>query len=137
MRQFQIPWTALTLAALMPVHGAMAQSFQSPSGNIHCMHLAGDPEFLRCDIGAFTPSYPVRPADCEQDYGFAFELAPTGAGYLVCAGDTVNDPAAPVLAYGDILEMGAFVCQSERAGMNCRNATGGGFFISRRRQSVF
>jgi hypothetical protein len=49
----------------------------------------------------------------------------------VCAGDTVLDPAARVLAYNTVTAVSVFRCQSATDGMTCTNTrTGHGFFLS-------
>nr|WP_297971004.1 DUF6636 domain-containing protein [uncultured Amaricoccus sp.] len=40
-------------------------------------------------------------------------------------------------AYGRALDFRDIFCQSSRNGLECRNADGHGFFLSRARQSVF
>jgi hypothetical protein len=51
---------------------------------------------------------PRRPADCELDYGGAFEMTPKGPAARICHGDTVMDKALPVLAYGEVWQRGGF-----------------------------
>jgi hypothetical protein len=111
--------------------------FRSPTGNIHCAIFAGDWTVARCDLAEFTPSFPLRPADCDLDWGFAFEVAIRGPAGPVCAGDTVRDPASPILDYGRSVKMGGITCTSERTGMTCVNLDGHGFSVARARQSVF
>jgi len=138
------PAAALALAAMVaamlaapPAHAQDYLTFRSPSGNIHCALMRGDWTGARCDIMEMTPSFAVPPADCELDWGHAFEVAAAGAGQPVCAGDTVADPGAPVLPYGRAVSLGGVTCSSERTGMTCRNAEGHGFSLSRARQRVF
>ena len=78
-----IPFRILSGLALMLTAGAaMAQSsaasFQSPSKNIACQYFDYDKEnTLRCDISVMETK-PRRPADCELDYGGAFEMNAKG-----------------------------------------------------------
>ncbi len=63
-------------------HPAHAQSgptgFQSPSKNIACQYFDYDKQnTLRCDISAMETK-PRRPADCDLDYGGAFEMNAKG-----------------------------------------------------------
>lgn len=109
--------------------------FRSPSNNIHCLMSSGDWNGVRCDIGNFTPSY--ADSSCDLDFGFAFEVGPTGSGFPVCAGDTVRDDSNPVLNYGQRYTFGGVTCVSETTGMTCTNASGRGFYLSRARQRVF
>jgi hypothetical protein len=87
----------------------------------------------RCDIKRRSWSPPARPASCppEVDYGQGMEVGGSGAGTLVCAGDTTLDPTAPSLAYGSETVIGRFQCSSRRSGLTCTEVeTGHGFFIS-------
>ena len=76
----RIPFLGLSALFLtLTAGGATAQSgptgFQSPSKNITCQYFEYDKEkSLRCDIAAMETK-PRRPADCELDYGGAFESA--------------------------------------------------------------
>lgn len=130
----------LALPLLLTALPAAAQdyvTFQAPSRNIHCAIYAYEPAEARCDIDEYTPSFPTRPSWCEQDYGFAFAIGRAGAGEPICAGDTVKDPAAPVLPYGQSVTFAGFTCSSAQSGMTCMNAQGHGFTLSRRAQRVF
>lgn len=131
--------TAL-FALLLPALPAAAQGiawFQSPSGNIHCMIGDWEGGYARCDIDEYTPSFPHRPDWCEQDYGFGFDVGPLDPGMVVCAGDTVKEPSAFVLEYGQSITMGRVTCTSARTGMTCTNPEGHGFTVARARQQVF
>jgi hypothetical protein len=67
----------LTIAG--PSHAQSSPAgFQSPSKNIACQYFDYDRQnILRCDIAA-TETKPRRPADCELDYGGAFEMNARG-----------------------------------------------------------
>ena len=54
-----------------------------------------------------------------------------------CAGDTVYDPRAPVLAYGSTWSLAGLSCASRATGLTCRNRDGHGFFLSRASWRVF
>ncbi|QYK40072.1 MAG: hypothetical protein KF887_11465 [Paracoccaceae bacterium] len=127
--------------ALAPVAAAAqdAVQFQSPTGNIHCYMFAGDGDWwgARCDILEATRSFPQAPADCDLDWGHAFEVPSRGRAAPVCAGDTVAMPGSPVLGYGQSVSLGGVLCTSERSGMTCQNREGRGFTLSRARQAVF
>jgi hypothetical protein len=58
---------------------------------------------------------PRRPADCDLEWGHAFELASKGSGTRLCYSDTVIDKALPVLAYGEVWQRGGFTCKSEQS----------------------
>jgi hypothetical protein len=126
----------LTLAG-----AASAQSgptgFQSPSKNIACQYFDYDKQnVLRCDIGAMNTK-PRRPADCELDYGGAFEMNAKGPAARICHGDTVMDEALPVLGYGGVWQRGGFTCTSEQSGITCFNTERRGISLSRAKQEVF
>ena len=80
---------------------------------------------------------PRRPADCELDYGGAFEMNVKGPAARICHGDTVMDKSLPVLAYGEVWQRGGFTCKSEQTGVTCFNANRRGFSLSRVKQEVF
>src|SRR5437868_9704577 len=81
--------------------------FKSPSKNIACQYFDYDKQNpLRCDIAA-TETKPRRPADCELDYGGAFEMNAKGPAVRLCHGDTVMDKALPVLTYGNVADLRA------------------------------
>ena len=128
--------TFLTLATSAHAQSAPA-GFQSPSKNITCQYFDYDKQnTLRCDIAAMETK-PRRPADCELDYGGAFQMSAKGPAARICHGDTVMDPRLPVLGYGEVWQRGGFTCTSEQTGVTCFNAERRGFSLSRGRQEVF
>ena len=80
---------------------------------------------------------PRRPADCDLDYGGAFEMNAKGPAARLCHGDTVMDKALPVLGYGEVWQRGGFTCTSEQAGVTCFNTDRRGFSLARAKQEVF
>jgi hypothetical protein len=144
-RWFLVLAVCLVAAVAVGVAGAARAAgasrivtFQTPSKGIGCeyRHAAGQADALRCDV-ADVADPPKRPASCEQDYGSAFGLAPTGRGRRLCAGDTIRDPKAKVLAYGRTRTVGPFTCVSRTTGLTCRNGAGHGFTLSRAHQKLF
>ena len=126
----------LTFAATAYAQTAPA-GFQSPSKNIACQYFDYDKQnILRCDIAAMETK-PRRPADCELDYGGAFEMNAKGPAARICHGDTVMDNSLPVLAYGKAWQRGGFTCKSEQSGITCFNAERRGFSLARAKQEVF
>ncbi|MGA7436420.1 MAG: DUF6636 domain-containing protein [Solirubrobacterales bacterium] len=104
-------------------------SFQSPTGNIAC--YMDSKEGARCDIAKKTWAAPAKPSSCTLDWGSGLSIK-RGEGTFVCAGDTVMNPGAPILKYGESSSQGAFSCESSESGMNCINTgTGHGFILSR------
>lgn len=115
-----------------------AIGLQTPSGNIHCQYFAIDKQAtLRCDIGQIA-TRPPRLADCELDWGSAFEISARGNdAQRICHGDTVMDKSLPVLGYGGIWQRGGFTCTSDQGGLTCFNADRHGFSLSKARQDIF
>jgi hypothetical protein len=105
------------------------KAFRSPTGNIACMLSA---KSVRCDIAEKTWEAP-RPAGCpgEVDYGQGLTMGADGPAEVVCAGDTVLNPEAVVLEYGQASQIGSIRCESDEEGIECSNNTGGEFSLSR------
>lgn len=111
--------------------------FRTPSNNIHCQ-LNETSSYLRCDIKELSNTIPPKPRDCDLDWGSTFSIAGDGgSGRRMCAGDTVEDDALPILDYGSSWNRGGYKCKSEQSGLTCVNALGHGFTISRSRQELF
>ncbi len=111
--------------------------FQSPSKNVACQYLDYDKQnTIRCDI-AVIETKPRRPADCDLEYGQAFEMNAKGAASRICYGDTVIDKSLPVLAYGEVWQRGGFTCKSEQTGVTCFNTDRHGFSLARAKQEIF
>ncbi|MGH6710593.1 MAG: DUF6636 domain-containing protein [Bradyrhizobium sp.] len=111
--------------------------FVSPSKNIACAYFDYDNQnTLRCDIMEATVTA-RRPADCDLEWGKAFEMRSKGGAVRLCYGDTVMDPKMPVLAYGEVWQRGGFTCTSEQSGVTCFNAVRRGFSLARAKQEVF
>ena len=120
---------------------AQAQSgptgFQSPSKNIACQYFDYDRQnVLRCDIMEATVTA-RRSANCDLEWGKAFEMRSKGNAERLCYGDTVMEPGLPMLAYGEVWQRGGFTCKSEQTGVTCFNADRRGFSLARARQDVF
>jgi hypothetical protein len=128
------------LAAAAPA-AADVSPFRTPSGNIACTIWTGEgPPDLACAI--FERAGPLaapQPADCPGPWGHRFVLLATGPVRMECGGPGPrNDsPGVDVAGYGVSADWGGISCASSREGLDCRNADGHGFFLSRARQSVF
>ena len=110
----------------------------TPSGNIECItFFYSGQESLRCDMGALTPSFTNKPADCPTDWGSAFGMASTGEAQVLCHGDSIVGPEQVVLQYGTAIQYGSFNCTSEKTGLTCINLDGHGFTLSKARQTLF
>lgn len=124
-----------TGAASTPTTVLRVARFQSPSGNIGCAIAGGQ---ARCDILQRSWRPPARPASCPVDYGQGVEVDAHSAGRLVCAGDTVRDPASAKLAYGAAAQAEGLTCVSRSTGMACTGgASGHGFELSREGYRLF
>jgi hypothetical protein len=137
----RLPRALLALSLLPLTATAFAQSaptgFQSPSNNIACQYFDYDRQHtLRCDIMEATVTA-RRPADCDLEWGKAFEMRAKGSAVRLCYGDTVMDKALPVLAYGEVWQRGGFTCTSAQTGVTCFNAERRGFALSRAKQELF
>jgi hypothetical protein len=85
-----------------------------------------------------TPSFPVRPRDCDLDWGDAFEIGDNDRrGAVVCHGDTVMTPDSMELGYGASVTLGDYSCTSAKTGMTCTNGRGHGFAIAKASQKLF
>jgi hypothetical protein len=131
-------WAVLLVVAASPAAADDYLSFQSPTGNIHCMIADWDGDVsARCDMIEYTPSHSGPPKGCELDWGGTFGLNTRGKAYLNCVGDTIIDPGSPVLAYGDAVSLGGISCVSAKTGMTCTNAAGHGFTLSKAKQRIY
>src|SRR5215213_5157839 len=131
--------SALSLLALADLAHAQSATagFQSPSKNIACQYFDYDKQNTpRCDIRGMETK-PRRPANCDLDYGGAFEMNAKGPATRLCHGDTVMDKSLPVLAYSEVWQRGGFTCTSEQAGVTCLNTDRRGFSLARAKQEVF
>jgi hypothetical protein len=127
-----VRWIAVLV--LLPVVASAQEGFQLPSGNIHCAMWEGR---LRCDIRSVTYRRPARPRDCDLEWGESVELGPRGPAALICHGDTVADPKAPVLGYGQAWQGGGMACTAAATGLRCTNGEGRGFEMARASLRLF
>jgi uncharacterized protein DUF6636 len=128
---------APAVAAAQPPLGA-----QTPSHNIFCLALPagftpGEPASVRCDIQKAASRPPRAPKSCPLSWGDSYILYPTGAGRLLCHGDTTANPEDPVIAYGTQWRAYGFVCTSQTSGLTCVNGQRHGFSLSRAVQKAF
>ena len=135
----RVPFLLLSLLFLAAAANAQSgpAGFQSPSKNIACAYFDYDKQnTLRCDIMEATVTA-RRPANCDLEWGKAFEMNAKGGAARICYGDTVMDPKMPVLAYGEVWQRGGFTCKSEQTGITCFNADRHGFSLARAKQEMF
>lgn len=120
--------------------GAEYVNFKLPSGNIGCGYsrFVGETALLRCEIVSLLRPLPPKPAACTEGvWGRAVSARPRGRAGVGCIGDTVIEPRAPVLAYGQRWRRGGFTCRSRVSGLTCTNRDGHGWFLSRERSRLF
>jgi hypothetical protein len=132
---------AVTAALMLTVPAAASaklRAFTSPSKTIGCLYSStSGAKTLRCDLAVVDHPKP-KPDSCDFDYGQAFALHPRGRAKRLCYSDTVLNPNAPVLAYGETRRFGPFSCRvSKTRGMRCTSKTGHGFRLSRQRQKLW
>jgi uncharacterized protein DUF6636 len=125
---------AAAAAAASPLH---SKTFRTPSRNIGCAYydasITGTAIF-RCDLLSGLHPEPAR--RCEGDWTGA-SMSLRGRAGPTCAGDTVYDRRAPILAYGRVWSRAGLTCTSRMTGLTCRNRDGHGFFLARERWRVF
>ena len=125
----------LVVTPFVAAQNITSDSFQTPSGNIHCEVYDN---ILRCDLMSRTNKKPTVPKDCPLDYGNVFELKNNKEGTkLICYGDTIANPSHPKLPYGSKWSKLGILCESETTGLTCTNQYGKGFFISKANQKLF
>lgn len=117
------------------------QSFRSPSDNIQCMFITDDGGSTSVEgelrnRANTKPALP-RPGGCDLEWGSRFALEAKGRAGMVCHGDTLIDPSAGIVGYGEQLSSGGITCQSAETGMTCKKGKGRGFSLSRVKQSLF
>jgi hypothetical protein len=115
-------------------------SFQTPSGNIHCLAANDDimGTFVDCELREMTgPVLMPRPDWCDLDWGHHFGMSEEGEAEMGCAGDTVVNSQGQVLPYGETIRLGRITCESQRTGLTCSNADGHGFVLARAEQGIF
>lgn len=115
-------------------------TFETPSGNIDCSVGVGEaPTDIICTIhqreGA--PARP-RPAGCSKGWGHVFKLRAEGQVTMACEDPGQNLKMFEIAEYGvSSGDWGGLSCTSRKAGLECRNADGHGFILSRRLQKVY
>ncbi|WP_152477195.1 DUF6636 domain-containing protein [Roseovarius sp. THAF9] len=113
--------------------------FETPSGNIECSVGIGQTSSdIICEIIEKTgPDAQPRPSNCSATWGHKFSMLETGTVQMECANTPRNSDIAEKAPYGVSATWGEITCWSERTGFECRNASGHGFFLSRRVQRVY
>jgi Family of unknown function (DUF6636) len=124
---------AASALAKTPIPGV-----RTPTGNIECLYVPGQPPTLRCDIrgSSYGTTLQNRCMARETVDWHGFELTTTRKARVTCSGGILYRPDTqmPVyrtLSYGKTWKHDGFTCASARTGLTCRNRKGHGLFISR------
>jgi hypothetical protein len=134
------------LVFLLAIAPALADvdGFTTPSGNIECAAGIGDgiPSDINCRIFERSGPPPVpHLAKCNDALGYEFSMREYGTVTAKCGlpapPPASRSPDGNAVRYGGAVKYGGIVCRSSTSGLECRNADGHGFFLSRGRQSVF
>lgn len=117
-------------------------SFKSPSGNIFCIAVRDNfnernTVSLSCELVESTAKLPVKPSDCDLDWGKRFYVEARGKALRACHGDTISNPNYPTLGYGKLWQVGGFRCDITSARLRCVNLERHGFELSKARQVLF
>ncbi|WP_235953161.1 DUF6636 domain-containing protein [Salipiger sp. PrR002] len=134
---FALTLFALPLVALLPAPArADVTPFKTPSGNIECyIGDSGTATDLQCAIFEFSaaPALP-RPASCGAPWGHSYILLEQGPVTMVCGGPGPKNtaPGVDIAPYGVSARWGGISCLSQKTGLQCQNADGHGFLLSRR-----
>jgi hypothetical protein len=119
------PATTSTIIGSSARPAAHFRSFRMPSKNVGCALFGG---ILRCDVLSGLQPEPKR--KCDLDWT-GITIGRTGPAQAQCAGDTVYDQHAPVLAYGRTWSRRGIHCASQTTGIRCRNEDERGFTLAR------
>lgn len=117
--------------------------FKTPSGNLICQVdlERGVKKSVTCTMEARDgPSTLPSPTACNGlDWGGQVFLPEKGAAVVKCGGPFHFQTSLPITTarYGETRDYKGIRCTSATSGLSCRNASGHGFLLSRRRQSTF
>jgi hypothetical protein len=116
----------VAVALALPASGSAAvlhglRFFHTADNNIACGMVKGQkknrkkhrprlPGEARCDLRNKSWTAPPRPNYCDLDWGFGVAVSDRGMAGYVCAGDTVADQTAPILAPGGTITLGRYTC---------------------------
>jgi len=132
--------TAVAAGALAAPASARSTFFQSPAKNIHCVYLtapAASEPLVRCDVD-FPTRFRRKPANCEFDFGGAFQVTRSRHGRAICVSDSANSPSASRLVVGVERHFGPITCKAPaRTSVRCTSARGHGFLLAPSRQLVY
>lgn len=109
--------------------------FHYSNADIKCAYWSdNDWQNLRCD-NYFGLRPPPPPQNCEGDWGISVEMDRAGESRYHCVSDAI--PPGRKLMPGQVWRRGDFSCSADSVGVNCRNGSGHGFYLSRRHSNLF
>ncbi|MEW9922413.1 DUF6636 domain-containing protein [Marimonas sp. MJW-29] len=132
--------TCTMLCLLTAPAAADVWSFATPSGNIECWvgEEAGSSDIDCTILSRSKPASVPGLESCPLGQGIGFRMADTGPVTATClAPGHRHSGGQHVADYGVTGQFGGFVCRSSTAGLECRNQSGRGFFLSRALQRAF
>ncbi|WP_319532087.1 DUF6636 domain-containing protein [uncultured Cohaesibacter sp.] len=136
----KFPCSILALCLLSSPTLADVWTFETPSGNIQC-EVGQDfdvPTDIICRIIERQGATALpRPSGCGQDWGHAFSMQDSGPVKGLCESASYERGGFSKAEYGLTAEFGGIYCHSSQKGLRCMNSDGNGFFLSRKKQSVF
>ncbi len=128
---------ALCLLILPTIANADGYGFMTPSGNIYCNGAVEVSEISCTIVERSGPPAQPRPGSCSAAWGHTFKLGAAGQATMSCANPPSRVDYTDIAPYGVTGRFGDITCQSESAGLTCRNPSGHGFFLSRGKQEMF
>jgi hypothetical protein len=104
--------------------------FQSPSGNISCQlyWFETATASVGCQVRDYTFAAPPHPTNCQGGWGDSIGLVQGQPAKFDCHSSTLFGGNPAILPYGGTQSLGAITCDSEPAGMTCKDASSGHFF---------
>ena len=131
--------TALILCLLATPANADIWTFETPSQNIQCSvgEGAATSDIICTIIERSGPPAATRPFGCQFDWGHTFSMNNRGPAQIECVRTNKSRDGFDRAEYGVTGEFGGFTCHSAQTGLRCQNEDGHGFFLSRRKQSIF
>ncbi len=127
----------LCLAATTTGASAEGYGFRTPTGNIYCNGSIEAGE-IGCSIveRSGPPAMPDTGA-CSAFWGHHVQLSQTGPATVVCGAAPHKSSYTDIASYGVSADFGGINCRSETTGLQCTNAEGHGFLLSRRQQRIW
>ena len=129
--------SALFLVTAATGASAEGYGFRTPSGNIYCNGSVEAGE-IGCNIveRSGPPAMPDTGA-CPDVWGHRVELDARGPARVVCGPVPRKSTYTDIAPYGVSASFAAIECRSETTGLQCTNAEGHGFLLSRQNQRVW